>query len=163
MLVVALAGVIGFSAHTTPVQTVVKESVGALTGPDISSPYLSVANVRTEFRRQNLATATTTICSIQSPSATSTLQGFQLEISTGTGTAATIDIGSHTTAFATTTSLYVGSYSVGSGATADIAVTPTTATTTVFAPNTYINAKTNGAGLGGYTYGGTCQAVFRTF
>lgn len=153
-LAVIGAAIFSYKGPTAP-------AIGSLTGPDISSPYLAVNNYKQEYRNVALLAASTTVCSVKSPGyASSTLQAFNLSIRTGTSTSATIDIGSALTAYATTTSLYVGSYSVASGAQGYVAIVPSAATTTILAPNTYINAKTNGPGVGGYTYQGSCQADF---
>ena len=146
------------------VQTVVKEvpvEVGALSSPELSSRYFSFGGVRQWAGRMAMRGATTTLCAIQSPAATSSLEFVSWSITTGTGTAATIDIGTGTTAFATSTNLVSGT-SVGSGALGSAYWSSVGGSTgdSVLAPNTYVLVKTTGAGSGGYTYGGTCQAMF---
>jgi hypothetical protein len=147
-----------------PVQQVPQQQVyGSVTGPDFYGPYQGVNNSRLWTVRQPMNSATTTICAMKAPSATSTLQYAGWQITTGTSTAATIDIGSSTTAYATTTvkrsQTIVASgaqgydYWFSAGAGVD---------DSVMAPNTYIVVKT-GAGLSGYTYIGTCTALFREF
>lgn len=131
---------------------------GSVVGPDSPNPYYSVNGVATWKTRVGLRTATTTLCAIKSPAATSTLDFVSLQIAVGTSTAATIDLATSTTAYATTTNL-VSAYSVGSGA-QGASAWKSSGTNAITAPNTYFVAKTAGAGLGGYTYVGSCEASF---
>ena len=109
--------------------------------------------------QQSFTAATTTPCSIANPfSATSTIVGYMAVITTGTSTAATIDVATSTTAYATSTNL-VTAYPVGSGKQAFIQWFPSGASNATLGPSEYINIKTAGAGLGGYTYTGTCSAL----
>lgn len=143
---------------------VVKEithEVGAVSSPDLASRYFSFGGVREWAGRQQMNVATTTLCAIQAPAATSTLKFVSFSVTTGTSTSATIDIATSTTAFATTTNL-VSAVSIGSGAQGQQFWSPVggSVNDNTMAPNTYVIVKTAGAGLGGYTYGGTCQASF---
>lgn len=114
--------------------------------------------------RVKMNRASTTLCAIKSPSATSTLVSANWQITVGTSTAANIDLAKGNTANATTTLLVTGT-SVGSGATGQAAWTTAGATAAddIMAPNTYVLVKTATAGLGGYTYTGTCSARFQEF
>ena len=134
-------------------------SYGALAGPDISSPYLSWGGVADYKASASMRTATTTLCAIQSPSATSSLVMASWKISAGTTTAATIDLATSTSRFATTTNLIAGT-SVASGAQGS-AAWRSSGSNSVLAPNTYVVVKTAGAGSGGYTYGGQCEGEFQ--
>jgi hypothetical protein len=142
-------------------RTVVRENLGALAGPDIPSQWLRVGGVLKEYRSQSMVAATTSLCAMLSPAATSTLDYVSWIITTGTSTAANIDIGTSTTAFATTTVL-VANTAVASGAQGQAQWSPSgsSANDNVVSPSTYVNIKTGGAGLSGYTFGGKCQAVF---
>lgn len=136
--------------------------LGSVTGPDLYSPYWNVNGVRTWFVRQPMNRATTTLCTMRAPiSATSTLNFASFKIVTGTSTAATIDIGTSTSAFATTTNL-VAAKSISSGAQGYAYWRPVGGSVddAKMAPGEYVNVKTAGAGLSGYTYGGFCQATF---
>lgn len=136
--------------------------LGAVSGPDLYSPYWNVNGVRQWFVRQPMNRATTTLCSMRAPtSATSTLNFASFQIVTGTSTSATIDIGTSTSAFATTTNL-VAAKSIASGAQGYAYWSPVGGSVddAKMAPGEYVNVKTAGAGLSGYTYGGFCQAVF---
>lgn len=140
------------------------QKFGALTGPDIYSPYLSVNGVTRFYVSGTFTGATTTPCSMQAPSATSTLQFASWQITVGTSTAATIDLGTSTTRYATSTNL-VAAKSVASGAQGYAYWSPLGGSVddAKMAPNTWVNVKTAGAGLSGYTYTGTCEAVFQVF
>lgn len=135
--------------------------LGAVTGPELYSPFWNVNGVRQWFVRQPMNRATTTLCSMRAPSATSTLHFASFQIVTGTSTAATIDIGTSTTAFATTTNL-VAAKSIASGAQGYAYWSPVGGSVddAKMAPSDYVNVKTAGAGLSGYTYRGFCQAIF---
>lgn len=157
--VLAILAVIGFKSDVPAVNNV----IGALTGPDISSTYLSVNGVRHEYRRQALNTATTTPCAIVTPAATSSLIFASLQIDTASSTATVWTAAKATTAFATTTQL--DQFSVGSGAFASLRVNASTTNSELartFDPNTYIVWGLAGIGpsydatkLTGY-----CQAEF---
>lgn len=127
--------------------------------PDIISPYLRWGDVTSYRGTATMNTATTSVCAIQAPAATSTLTFAGWKITTGTTTAATIDIGIGRTAFATSTTLVTGT-SVASGANGEAAWSDVTGTTGIMRPNDWLVVKTAGPGLGGYTYTGNCVAEF---
>ena len=102
---VLILGVV-FPRGNTVVERIVRE-VGAVSGPDISSPYLSVNSVRSEFRSFKTGTATSTPCQIPIPIGTSTLAHFSFLVASTTGTAASFDIGTSTTPYSTTTVPFV--------------------------------------------------------
>ena len=141
---------------------VITNNLGALAGPDISSTYMSFNGNRYEYRKMAMASATTTICAMRAPAATSTLVSTSFQVTTGTSTAATIDVGTSTNAFATTTNL-ITAKSISSGAQGYAFWSPSGAgiNDNTMGPNEWVVVKTAGAGLGGYTYGGNCQAVFK--
>lgn len=140
------------------------------TGPEISSPYLKVNGVTQWYYSIAMKAATTTLCSFQAPVGTSTLEYVAWDITQGTSTAATIDIGSSANPAGTTTDIVVGT-SVASNAQGSILYsaggTSTPAVSFNSNPasqfNQYLNVVTAGAGLAGYTYGGQCYAVFDSF
>lgn len=139
---------------------------GALAGPDIPYSYLNWGGARIEHRGTPFAVATTSVCSLQSPAATSTLLAFMYSITTGTSTAAVVDVGTSTTPFATSTpnALIVAQRAIASGAQDSAYYIATTSVAfasvlNLIPPNTYLNMKT-GAGLAGYTWGGSCGAEF---
>lgn len=153
--VMACGALLAFSHQ--PVPSPVR--LGALAGPDIQSPYLSWGGVTTYKGAVAMHSATTTLCAIQSPSSTSTVAFASWNVTTGTSTAASIDIGVGSTAYATSTTL-LSATSLSSGAQGGAAWGAPNGTTAVIGPNNYVIVKTNGAGLGGYTFGGNCTAQF---
>lgn len=137
--------------------------LGALTGPDIYSPYLNINGVTKFYSSGSFTAATTTPCSLQSPSSTSTLMFAGWQITVGTSTAASIDLGTSTTRYATTTNK-VAAKSVAAGAQGYAVWTPAGGGVddNIMSPSTWVVVKTAGSGLSGYTYTGTCEAVFQT-
>ena len=143
----------------------VKQTLVGGTSPEISSPYLVVNGVTQWYYSEPMKTATTSLCSIPYPAGTSTLEYAAWDITTGTTTAATIDLATSTTKYSTTTNL-VSATSVASGAQGSIIYNPPSGANVAVGGNQtqlYVNVMTAGAGLGGYTYGGTCYAVFDSF
>jgi len=139
-------------------------NLGANGSPNMYVPFLGINEVVSYYQSYDFNVATTTLCAVKSPSSTSTLEYFSLIVETGTSTASTIDVGSSlTNNTATSTALFIQSYAVASGARGAVILPgalPSTATSTILAPSTWVVAKTNGAGLGGYTYGGQCKYKF---
>lgn len=135
--------------------------LGSATGPEISSPYITVGGLTTYYGRQTLRPATTTPCALQGPASTSTLEIAQFQVTTGTSTATTWTIAQATTAFATTTS--VGSFTVASGAQVSTSTIPSTLPGFVVSPNAYIVfglAGIGGNSIPGSAVAGTCSAEF---
>lgn len=158
---IAVVAILGFSfLKTAPTVTtpVVETAQGALSSPDIQSPYISWGNVRQfAYRTENLQQATSTVCTIQSPAATSTLNlGSGIQFTTGSTSASTVVVTKGATPYATTTLLFAGLLSASSGGN----VIATTSTNNfVFAPNTYFNVGMLG-GTGVFSPTGACQASF---
>lgn len=135
--------------------------VGSATGPDIPSPYLRWGNVAMYNAGQQMKTATTTLCAIKNPSAaTSTILGIAFQDTVGTSTSALVDVATSTNGFSTTTTsnLLVGQ-SIASNAQSTFSFDPTS-NANIIGPNQFLIFKTQGAGVGGYTYTGTCEAQF---
>lgn len=142
----------------------IKGSFGALAGPDIQSPYLSVDGLVHEYRRVGLSLATTTPCAVLSPSATSTLIHTSVEVRVASSTATVWSASKATTAFATTTSLL--EFSLGSGAKGTMFLNATSTAVDskfVFGPNEYLVWGLEGIAdldLTSDKLLGTCQAEF---
>ena len=176
--IVAVAIVLGFvflggeKTPNTQVQGGNKKIDAELAGvsPDIPSPYFSYGSSKHWAQRSDsLVSATTTVCAIQSPAATSTLEFASLNLSTGSTTGMQVTIAKASTPYATTTVLAQGiaganlttgnSYFAVYGATSSI-------TSHTFTPNQYLVVGMQGGGNnytsnpGGATYSpvGTCQA-----
>lgn len=61
-------------------------SLGASVGPDLFLPYLSVNGVLRTYTRVPFSQGTSTVCSVQSPSATSTLVSAKINLTSATST-----------------------------------------------------------------------------
>lgn len=145
-----------------------KDLVGALTGPDISSPYLNWGGVKTYQARQSLSTATSTPCNIQSPAATSTLIYTALRVTTSTSTATTWTIAKAASSNATTTVIGRDAISLGSGALGTMFFVGSSTGLSIdsaetFAPSQYLVWGAKGFLPADTTkLNGFCEAVFRT-
>lgn len=133
---------------------------GAVSGPDINSPYLNVNGVTEWYYSSSPKTASSSICAFKTPAATSTLQFASLKVTGGLTGALYFEIGKSTVMDATTTSL--GTYAAGSG-TKFTMVASTTAVDNVdenwmFAPSNWLVFKTSSTSPAQIT--GSCKAVF---
>lgn len=162
LVTVFASGVVAsFVAQSSSTNT--KPTLGALAGPDIPSPYISFGDVRQFAARTSVLTAaTTTVCALQSPAATSTLIAGGINFSVSSTSASTVTIAKATTAYATTT--LINSASVGANAQATILAASTTVsaleqTNRIFAPNTYLVVGMAG-GVGTFSPSGNCEAVW---
>lgn len=137
--------------------------VGALASPNIPSPYLTWGGVaHWAGSSTSLIQATTTVCAIQSPAATSTLNAAYAAFSISSTTASTVTIAKASTAFATTTVLE--REPVAANAQADIMVAANysnlATSTLIFAPNTWVVVGMEG-GTGTFSPTGNCGAEWR--
>lgn len=162
--------IVGFVAFTvkstnTVIDKTVTNEVGAVVSSELSTNNFAFGEVRKWAYRPKFNVASSTLCAIKSPAATSTLVYAGYEIAVGTSTATTIDIAKGNTAYATTTLLLTGT-AVASGAKANVSWTTAGASAAddIMAPSTWVIVKvaTTDA-LGGYTFGGRCSAVFQEF
>ena len=141
-------------------------NIGALPGPDIQYPYLSVNGWRTQYVQMTMNKATTTLCSIKTPNnASTTLARFQFSIQTGTSTAATLVLSESTNISGTSTATNImPAVTVAANVGLQSNTIPAVGTNNMLIEKDhYILLMTEGAGLGGYTYTGTCQAEFIDF
>ena len=174
--VLVVLGVVAF----TPAKVINQESqLGAVASPDIMSPYFSFGGVRQwAAHTDTLNTASTTICAMQSPAATSTLRLGSVRLTTGSTTAVVLEMAKSATYAASTTRISYGAVAAGDGITLNSFVASTTSTGAsgyaytanerdiVFAPNTYLTVKYGGSlcGNGGTTcntFVGNCSAVWQ--
>lgn len=160
---IVLALVLGVMAVTkAPVvkEVTVEKSVGALAGPDIPFSYLNWGGAITQRGSMKLAQATTTVCAIQSPAATSTLEWAQFDMTTSSTTASVATVAKATTAFATTT-LIGNQIEIAANAQANIVASTTAAQLAagvhVFAPSTWLVLGMQG-GVGTFSPVGNCAA-----
>jgi len=127
----------------------------------VDTTFYSVGGVTTTYARSALATATTTVCALQSPNATTTLEGApEITLLTSSTTASVVTIAEATNAFATTTS--IGSAAVGANAQATITASSTaTLGKNVISPQNWIVVGMQG-GTGTFSPTGGCVAAFRS-
>ena len=131
-------------------------SFGAVPGSSFPGPCISVGGLEECSYSGLFKKATTTLFSIKSPNATTSLIFVSMQNTVGTGTAATWVVATSTSAFATTTGTSINSsFAVAASATESFTWTPLGGSVddNIIPPNTYILGKTEGVGLGGYTYG----------
>lgn len=135
---------------------------GAVTGPEVDSPFFTIGGVTKEYRSQSLLAGTTTPCSIKSPNATSTLLVYTLRYSrTSADGATTFDVTTGTTQYATTTGTISAAQAVATGPVkADVVLYGTT--TSIVAPNSFIVTKYATSSLSAnFANTGVCKAVFQ--
>ena len=150
----------------------VQQPLGALSSPDIQSSYLSVNGVSRWYESRSLNQASTTICAMKSPTATSTLVSGSVKLTTGTTTAIALELAKSTSFAATTTRISYAVLGAGEQVTLTAFVASTTAavnsgrfytaneTDLVFAPNTFLTAKYGGAAGSLNVLVGSCKAVW---
>ncbi len=113
-----------------------------------------------QVNRMVLNTATSTPCALQNPfNATSTMiDGIVFNVSVSTSSAGTLDFATSTSAFATT-SLFS---TIAAAANTQGTYTALPNSGFTVAPNGWVVVGVHGTSLGGYSYGGSCQATFQT-
>lgn len=154
-IVLGLFGALRQSTSTTTVQQV-PTNVGAVNGPDLPYPYITVGGVRTWFTNVGMTQATTTVCALVSPVASSTLVSASASFSVSSTTATTVTMAKASTAFATTTAINTTTIAAnGTGI-----VNATTSPVTVFGPSQFVVIGVQG-GTGTFSPTGRCMAVFR--
>lgn len=138
---------------------------GSVSSPDINSPYFSVGGLAIWAQRTtSLIQASTTVCSIQSPAATSSLLFAGIEFDVASTSATYVELARATTPYATTTR--IGSpYVIGANAQANIVASTTGSVAgdaTIFPPNTYFNVKASWATAATALTvpRGSCQSIF---
>lgn len=159
LVIIAIIGAYMFPKGNTIVERV----VGAVTGPDTYFDYVANNDLQKFGQTRTLTTATTTVCAIKSPTATSTLTFGGVKFIVSSTTASTVTIAKATTAYATTTA--IGGGALGAGAQGTFNATTTTAADTsldgamVFAPSTYFVVGMAG-NVGTFSPTGSCSAEF---
>lgn len=132
-------------------------------GTNLTNSNTGSGNINFEAQKMVLNVATGTPCAIQNPfNATSTLVDATLNITTSTTTAGVITIATSTTAFATTSPIFGAT--LASGAQGTFMAGETASSTglgVVLPPTGWLVIGVAGA-TGGFTYGGTCSAVFQS-
>lgn len=165
MVVIGIIAIVAF-AKTSPIPLPqqVQNIVGSQTGPDNTFECTSQNGYQTCKTRIQASKATTTVCSIKSPSATSTLRfaSFQTGFASSSGLLIEMGVGANTNA---TTTLLARSQLAASGKVTLVATSTALNTTLVdgvVGPNKYVNV--NIWGVGGATSAtqpiATCMAQF---
>lgn len=132
-------------------------------GTNLSNSNTGVGNINIFAQKMAMVAATTTPCAIQNPTSSTTTAQFNINITTATSTASTLTIATSSTAFSTTTGGVIASPGVGANVQESISVDGSAASVnTIVSPNGWIVLGAAGVASGGFTYGGTCSAVFTT-
>ncbi len=134
-------------------------TLGAVSGPDISSPYQCINGLCTFYYRVPFAQATTTVCAIKSPNATTTIGSFTANFVTSSSTATNITLAKAATQYATTTLVGTLSIAANGSGTAIASTTPLLNTTNLVSPNTFLVTGMAGGGGGAFSPTGTCNAT----
>lgn len=156
-LIVVVALVLGFLGYNKAI------TFSAVTGPDRFFPCESSDGIKTCFSRKGFTSATTTVCAIQSPNATSTGR-IAVRMNTSSTTASVVTVAKAATAYATTTPFNLVSVAANAQVTIISSTTPETdgsISRAVFGPNQWFVVGMQG-GVSGETFSpvGACQAVF---
>ncbi len=142
--------------------------LGSVASPDVQSPYLRWGNVSVWQAGVDYNTGTTTVCAIQSPTATSTLQGGGANFSVASTTQTVITISKSLTAFSTSTlgAVALATSTIAANAQGFVNAlatsTPTGASVVgnlVFSPSTWFVVGMSG-GIGTFSPVGQCTASF---
>ncbi len=139
----------------------VNNALGALAGPDIASPYLSWGGVRDWATENAMNTGTTTVCSIQSPAATSTLSKASFTVSLASTTKESFDFSvNNPGSTASTTKRFGSDLTVQATQGGTYLASTTDSTITIFPPNYRLNIVMKGAYANGTgnTPVGVCTA-----
>lgn len=158
-ILVMVFGFLGLNLKANTVPTDPTDQYAGSPGPDRFNDYFSDNGVATYPRSVALLAATTTPCSIKSPSATTTIARFTLNIRTATSSAGTIVVATSTTPNATSTTPFYSPIAVAANSTRTLTWAGGTENNIV-APNTYVTAGVSGVSYG-YTYGGSCAIEFK--
>lgn len=165
---VALVGVVlGGIALLPKADAPQSPQLGSLAGPNIPYQFLNWGGVPIFNFGITVKQATSTVCAIQSPAATSTLIAGSIRMDVSSSSALIIEMAKATTAFATTT-LIGTKFTTAAAAQVylNASTSPQAGDANVFGPNQWFNIKVAGGITGGDSAGtgfvptGTCQAVF---
>lgn len=141
--------------------------LGGVSGPDTYFSYVANNNLQEYGETKGFTTATTTVCAIKSPAATSTLVFAGVNFTVSSSTASLVTLAKATTAYATSTAL--NTLTLAANAQGAQIATSSTATVgvvgnNIFSPNTYfvvgMQDTTPQAGAGTFSPVGSCSARF---
>lgn len=166
-----ILGTLGFLKQSTvviPAEVVAMlRKQGSVSGPDIQSPYFSFGGLHFWSQTTNsLPQATTTVCAIQSPTATSTLISASFIESSTTAASGSLSgirfvMAKSATAFASTTKLgelSITGIPMNFPLMASSTPVATDADDHTFKPSTYLTVSAIGAV--GYNMTGSCSATW---
>lgn len=162
ILLIAI-GAYSFPKGNTVVNQI-KEQLGAVVGPELTNNYWNFAGFKQDMRVETMKTATSTVCVIKTPTATSTLVAFYANFSKPPTVTTTFVLSTSTTSFSTSSPIFSGSLAANGTTTLSwfATTTGTTAQNKTLVPNTFIVFDLAGAvsysGLQGRCYG-----EFRSF
>lgn len=136
---------------------------GSIVGPYSVTPSVNFNGMRIVGKAQSLATGTSTVCAIISPTSTSTLLSAGVKFDLASTAAVVVDLAKGTTQYATSTR--IGTiYSMAASAQATIVASSTGSVAgdaTIFGPSTYFVVKYQDANNGtGNASTGKCWASF---
>lgn len=128
-----------------------------------ATPEINLGGLRLVGLKKSLATATSTVCAIQSPSATSTLISAGVEFTLASSSAVVFEFSKSTTQYATSTR--IGSlYGIAASARATVVASSTGSVAgdgTIFAPSNWLVGKYYDVNNGtGNASTGQCYAVW---
>jgi hypothetical protein len=168
--VALLAGIIVLIGGWFLAPESVRDSLGSVASPIINSPYFGWGDVISHrAKTSSLNTASTTVCSLRGPAATSTLMDWMVRLDTSTTTATLVTISKaagSATASPSASSTLLYNFEVAAGGQALIPFAPTT-TTANLAKYVFTNydhlvvTMQGGATAGTYNPTGVCQATWQ--
>lgn len=138
--VIVVISLVFFVVKTQPTTTVTEKPLGAVSSPDLMSPYFIFGGVMHYSQGGKLSASTTLpiICTMQSPAATSTLVNATVDLNAGSTTAQTMYLGYGTSPGATTTALGHEVVAANVSDTLVASSTLMTSATATMAPNTWV-------------------------
>lgn len=162
LVAAVIACVASFGVIALDKGAVVQVKSGALAGPIIPFPYIQWGGVTRWAAIDNFA-ASSTVCAIQAPAATSTLKSATMLFFSAPAYSTSYEIGESTTLNSTSTPI-VASYTSGAGGTISQIIATTTVTALpdgIVPPNAWINFNLSTSTASGMNQAtGECTATF---
>lgn len=169
-LILSVASISGlFTGERSVIVENIKD-LGSNPGPDMYSPFLNFNGVKSWYNSLSMQKATTTLCAIQSPAATSTLAFASVRLNTATSTITVINVAKASTAFSSTTvmgtmTIPASESTLFTASTTDNGSNDRADENFIFPPSQWLNvfienAFKGGANPTGYVPDGQCKAVF---
>jgi len=167
VIAILVLGVIGFAIRkpVVNIQPVIEMPMGAVSGPELTYPSWTVNGITRHFYREAIATgggtATTTLCNFKLPTATSTIESFSINVTTGPTEVHTIQFAEGTKWGATTTAINTTSLIANVKVALNASSTATTALSGGFGISGGIHWLTARIEVATTTIRGFCTAVVR--